>query len=132
MTFIDAVVVKGTTKSFTASIQVRNGQDTGFEPLDLSDYAIRFRVMGAPTADAKILIEKIITQETDIINTGAINNATGGEFTFTVTMQDTNKIGLGEHPIMLELLDATSLEHEFTLTEGGLTGEFNSIQIVQV
>lgn len=132
MTFIDAVIVKGTTKPFTASIQVRNEQNTGFEPLDLSDYAVRFRIMGAPTADAKVLIEKIITQTSIEDITGIINNAAGGEFIFTITANDTNKIGLGEHPIMLELLDAASLEPEFTLTEGGLNGEFNSIRVVQV
>lgn len=132
MTFIDAVVVKGTTKLFTASIQTRNEQDTGFVPLDLSDYAVRFRIMGAPTADAKVLIEKIITQGTPEESVGIINNATGGEFSFVITADDTKKIGLGEHPIMLELLDATSLELEFILTEGGLNSEFNSIRVVQV
>lgn len=132
MTFIDAVVVKGTTKLFTASIQTRNEQDTGFVPLDLSGYAVRFRIMGAPTADAKVLIEKIITQGTPEESVGIINNATGGEFSFVITADDTKKIGLGEHPIMLELLDATSLEPEFILTEGGLNSEFNSIRVVQV
>lgn len=132
MTFIDAVVVKGTTKPFTASIQVRNEQDTGFVPLDLSDYAVRFRIMGAPTADAKVLIEKLITQNSEEESVGIINNATGGEFSFVITADDTRKIGLGEHPIMLELLDATSLESKFVLTEGGLNGEFNSIRVVQV
>lgn len=132
MTFIDAVVVKGTTKPFTASIQIRNEQDTGFVPLDLSDYAVRFRIMGAPTADAKVLIEKIITQGTPEESVGIINNATGGEFSFVITDDDTRRLGLGEHPIMLELLDATSLESEFVLTEGGLNGEFNSIRVVQV
>lgn len=132
MTFIDAVIVKGETKPFTASIQVRNEQNTSFEPLDLSDYAVRFRVMGATTADAKVLIEKVLTQNTDEELDGIINNPEGGEFTFVVTAEDTKKLGLGEHPIMLELLDAASLEPEFTLTEGGLRGEFNSIRIVQV
>ncbi len=132
MTFIDAVVIKGTTKPFSVSIQQRNKQNTGFESLDLSDYAVRFRVMGAPTADAKVLIEKIITQVSDEESSGIINNATGGEFIFVITADDTRKLGLGEHPIMLELLDAASLEPEFALTEGGLSGEFNSVRIVQV
>lgn len=132
MAFIDAVVVKGTSKPFSVSIQTRNEQNTGFEPLDLSDYAISFRVMGAPTADAKTLIEKIITQSSNEIDTGVIDNATGGEFIFTITSDDTKKLGLGNHPIIIELLDAASLEPQFTLTEGGLKGEFNSLRIVQV
>lgn len=132
MTFIDAVVVKGTTKPFTASIQVRNDQNNGFEPFDLSDYAVRFRVMGAPTADAKVLLERVITQNTDPEAYGVISNPEGGEFIFAITAEDTRKLGLGEHPIMLELLDAASLEPEFVLTEGGLKGEFDTIRIVQV
>lgn len=132
MTFIDATIVKGTTKIFTVSIQQRKEDDTGFEPLDLTDYAVAFRIMGAATADAKVLVEKIITQGSDEAREGNIFNATGGEFSFTVTAEDTKKVGLGEHPIMIELLDATSLEPDFTLTEGGLNGEFNSIKIVQV
>lgn len=132
MTFIDAVVVKGTTKRFTVSIQVRNAQDTGFEPLDLSDYSIGFYIMGAPTADAKRLVEKVITQNTDDDLEGSIYNPEGGEFSFVITDEDTKRVGLGKHPIMLELLDAASLTSEFVLTEGGLNGEFNSIQVVQV
>ncbi len=132
MTFIDAVVVKGKSKVFTASLQVRDSQDTGFEPLDLSNYAVAFRIMGAPTGDAKVLVEHIITQNTDVNEDGLITNPEGGEFSFVVTAEDTHKVGLGEHPIMIELLDATSLEPEFLLTEGGLRGEFNSIRIVQV
>lgn len=132
MAFIDAVVVKGETKPFTASIQIRDEQNTGFVPMDLSIYSVRFRIMGAPTADAEVLVEKIITQNSDERLDGIINNPEGGEFTFVVTANDTIKIGLGEHPIMLELLDSTSLQHIFTLTEGGLNGEFNSIRVVQV
>lgn len=132
MTFIDAVIVKGETKPFTVSIQQRNEQDTGFEPFDLTDYAVRFCIMGATTADAKVLVERIITQNTDEDEYGMITNAEGGEFSFVVTAEDTRKVGLGEHPIMLELLDAASLTSEFILTEGGLNGEFNSIRVVQV
>lgn len=132
MAFIDAVIVKGESRSFSASIQIRNEQGTGFEPLDLSNYAVRFRIMGATTSDAEVLIERVITQNTEEENYGIISNPENGEFIFVVTADDTLKVGLGEHPIMLELLDAASLEHEFTLTEGGLDGEFNSIRIVQV
>lgn len=130
--FIDAVVVKGSTKSFTVSINQRNETDTGFEPLDLSNYLVRFSILGAPTADSKVLIEHLITTNSNINTGGIINNPTNGEFTFTVTADDTNSIGLGKFPIKIELLDPESEEVEILLTEGGYGGEFNAIQIVQV
>ena len=130
--FIDAVVVKGSTKSFTVSINQRNETDTGFEPLDLSNYLVRFSILGAPTADSTVLIEHLITTNSDINTGGIINNPTNGEFTFTVTADDTNAIGLGKFPIKIELLDSESEGVEILLTEGGYGGEFNAIQIVQV
>ena len=130
--FIDAVVVKGSTKSFTVSINQRNETDTGFEPLDLSNYLVRFSILGAPTADSTVLIEHLITTNSDINTDGIINNPTNGEFTLTVTADDTNAIGLGKFPIKIELLDPESEEVEILLTEGGYGGEFNAIQIVQV
>ena len=130
--FIDAVIVKGSTKSFTVSINQRNETDTGFEPLDLSNYLVRFSILGAPTADSTVLIEHLITTNSDIDTDGIINNPTNGEFTFTVTAGDTNAIGLGKFPIKIELLDPESKEVEILLTEGGYGGEFNAIQIVQV
>ena len=130
--FIDAVVVKGSTKSFTVSINQRNETDTGFEPLDLSNYLVRFSILGAPTADSTVLIEHLITTNSDINTDGIINNPTNGEFTLTVTADDTNTIGLGKFPIKIELLDPESEEVEILLTEGGYGGEFNAIQIVQV
>ena len=130
--FIDAVVVKGSTKSFTVSINQRNETDTGFEPLDLSNYLVRFSILGAPTADSTVLIEHLITTNSNINTDGIINNPTNGAFTFTVTADDTNVIGLGKFPIKIELLDPESEEVEILLTEGGYGGEFNAIQIVQV
>ena len=55
-----------------------------------------------------------------------------GEFTFTITKEDTDLIGLGNHPIRLVLLNAEDLQPEFTLTEGGQKGEFSKVQVVQV
>ena len=65
MQYIDAVCVKGERKVFSCSIEVT---DTGtvFNPLDLTDYNVRFRVLGSPTADAKVLVEHIITQVSDL------------------------------------------------------------------
>lgn len=133
MTFINAVIIKGETKPFTVSIEIKENETSStFVPFDLSDYAVKFCIMGSTTADAKELVTKIITQNSDEDLTGQIYNAEGGQFSFVVTSEDTKKVGLGEHPIKIELLDAASLETEFILTEGGLKGEFNSIRVVQV
>lgn len=130
--YIDAVIVKGSTKSFSVSINQRNEQNTDFEPFDLSDYAIRFSVLGSPVADGEVLIEHIITTNTLVEEDGNISNPTNGEFTFTITAKDTNDLGLGKFPVKIEILDGTSLDVEHVLTEGNENGEFNAIRIVEV
>ena len=132
MLFIDAAIVKGVGKTFSCSIQHRNETDTEFEPLDLSPYAIRFRVLGSATANAKVLVEHIITQYTDQDVDGNIFDPSNGQFSFTITAGDTEVLGIGKRPITIELLDVDTLEYVDTLTEGGETGEFNKIYIVQV
>ena len=141
--YIDATIIKGKTKGFSCSIQVTDGianpdpsvvthDNLLWTPVDLSDYAIGFKILGAPTADAKVLVEKVITANTDIETVGQITYPEEGQFTFVVTAEDTHEIGLGNHPIMLELLDLDSLTTEYTLTEGGRNGEYSKIQVVQV
>ena len=130
--YIDAVIVKGSTKTFSVSINQRNEEDTGFEPFDLSDYAIRFSVLGSPVADGDVMIEHIITTNTTEEEGGCIDDPTNGEFTFTITAQDTDNLGLGKFPIKIEILDGTSLVVEHVLTEGNENGEFNAIRIVEV
>ena len=132
MPYIDAVLVKGQTKGFSVSIQTDEEGNGIFTPLDLSDYAIRFRIMGSATLDGKVLVEHILTQNTDIETIGQIDDAANGQFTFVVNAEDQDVVGLGIHPISIEILDAASLEPDFTLTEGGLRGEFNKIHIVEV
>lgn len=143
MPFIDAVCIYGETRQFTTSLFVmmepddttesyviRNGEK--FVPLDLSDFGIKFKILGSATADAEVLVEHLITQITDIETEGQITDATNGEFTFTVSADDTRALGLGQHPIMLELVDVDTLEHIDTITEGGKNGEFNKIFVVQI
>lgn len=130
--YIDAVIVKGSGRTFGVSINQRNEEDTDFEPMDLSDNAIRFSVLGSPVSSGKVLIEHIITTNTTDEDGGSINNPTDGEFTFTVTAQDTEDLGLGKFPIKIEILDGTSLEVMNVLTEGNENGEFNAIRIVEV
>lgn len=130
--YIDAVIVKGSSRTFGVSINQKNEEDTDFEPMDLSNYAIKFSVLGSPVADGKVLVEHVITTNTTDEEGGRINNPTNGEFTFTVTAVDTNNLGLGKFPIKIEILDGTSLEVEYVLTEGNENGEFNAIRIVEV
>lgn len=131
MAFMDAVVVKGQTKGFSCTIQINENSDN-FSPLDLSLYSVRLRVLGAPTNDAKILLEKVITGNTDIETVGQIDDPENGSFTFVISADDTNSLGLGAFPLSLALIDADSLEEQYLLTEGGFTGEFNKLRIVQV
>lgn len=131
--FIDAVVVKGTGRTFTVSINhLQENSLTVFEPLDLNPYSIKFKIMGSSTADGKILIEKLITQNSNPDVEGLIFDPNNGQFSFTVTAEDTINLGLGDFPIMLELVDPDTLETQFVLTEGGQQAEFNKIKIVQV
>lgn len=132
MTFLDAVLIKGENKKFSVSIETTEDNGVTFKPLDLSNFSIRFRVLGAPTSDAKILVEHIITQNSDMETIGVIDDAANGQFIFALTAEETNKLGLGAFPISLALLDAASLDHVFTLTEGAWNGEFSKIRIVQV
>lgn len=130
--YIDAVVVKGTNRTFSVSIKQRTEDEQSFEPFDLSIYSVKFSVMGSPVADREVLLEKLITTNTDVDVLGNIDNPTEGQFSFTINREDTNILGLGKFPIKLELLDATSLTTEVVLTEGGYEGEFNALQIVEV
>lgn len=139
--YIDAVVIKGRSRVFTCSLVtteettdnpkiIKDGIE--FYPLDLTNYDVRFRILGSPTADAKVLVEHIITQETDYDTEGQIYDPTYGEFSFVVTKEDMDIIGLGNHPIMLELISSDDGEEELILTEGGRNGEFSVIRVVQV
>lgn len=132
MPFIDYTAVKGRTTSKTCHIDITEDNGISFKPLDLNPYSIRFRILGSATADAKVLVEHLITQNSSESEDGAITNPTEGEFTITVTKDDTNIIGLGNHPIEIMIVDANTLEEVYALTEGGTKGEFNKIQVVQV
>ena len=78
------------------------------------------------------MIEHILSGNSDIETVGQITNAAAGEFTFTVSAEETNELGLGDFPISIELVDAISLEPIYMITEGGRNGEFNKLRIVQV
>lgn len=136
--YMDAVVVYGTGRIFSVSIkqpteETANLTNPTFEALDLSPYKIKFTALGSATGDGTVLLEKVITQTTDESTIGEIKNPENGEFTFVITPDDTVTLGLGDHPIMLQLLDITTDNVIHTLTEGGINqSEFNKIQIVRV
>lgn len=132
MPYIDATCIKGQKNIFSSTIEITEDKGVSFVPFDLNAYSVRFRVLGAPTADAKTLIEKIITQNTDIEVIGQIDNPSNGSFTFTITKDDTDILGLGKFPIKLDLLDAASGSEIYSLTLGDERSEFNSIRVVQV
>lgn len=132
-TFIDAVIIKGSgNKRFSVSLEQRTEDGAGFEGMDLSNYSIRFRVLGAPTADAKVLVEHIITQNSDEENEGIISDPANGQFIFVINKDDQDLLDLGIHPISIDILDAASNIPVFTLTEGNTRQEFNCIRLVQV
>lgn len=130
--FIDAVILYGQSKNFSVSVNILDDETGEFVPFDLSDYAVSFKVLGSPTANAEVLVEHIITETTDLDNDGQITDAQNGQFTFNITAEDTATIGIGQHPIKIDIVDSESLDLEFTLTEGGKDGEFNKVYIVQV
>lgn len=132
MPYIDATCIKGQKNIFSSTIEITEDNGVSFVPFDLNAYSVRFRVLGAPTADAKTLIEKIITQNTDIEVIGQIDNPSNGSFTFTITKDDTDILGLGKFPIKLDLLDAASGSEMYSLTLGNEHSEFNAIRVVQV
>lgn len=132
MPYIDATCIKGQKNIFSSTIEITEDNGVSFVPFDLNAYSVRFRVLGAPTADAKTLIEKIITQNTDIEVIGQIDNPSNGSFTFTITKDDTDILGLGKFPIKLDLLDAASGSEIYSLALGDERSEFNSIRVVQV
>ena len=131
MPYIDATCIKGQNNPFTASIEINDNAED-FTPMDLNNYSIRMRILGSPTADAKVLIEKIITQNTNIEEFGQIDDPNNGAFTFVINKEDTNLLGLGKFPIKLDILDATSLAEIYSLTIGDERNEFNCVRVVQV
>ena len=83
MLYVDAVCIKGETRSFNCTINTSEDGGSTFNPLDLSEYHVKFRVLGSPTSDSKVLLEKIITQDTLLEVEGQITVPANGEFVFT-------------------------------------------------
>lgn len=130
--YINATITYGLGKSYSCSIETTENNGVSFTPLDLNLFAIRFKVLGSPTADAKVLIEHIITQNTSEEDGGQIYDPDNGKFSFTITKEDTFKLGLGHFPIAIDLLDGETEEYVDTITQGKEGEEFNKVHIVEV
>ena len=147
--YIDCTAVKGENTSFSCGINIVSDTTTKITKLNNSDfspfplsgvdengdyygYSIIFRILGAPTADAKVLVEHVITADTDIDTDGQITDSANGQFTFVISKEDTEVLGLGKFPIQICLVDEDTLENVYTLTLGGERDEFSKVQIVQV
>lgn len=141
--YIDAVVVYGIGRTLTVQIdhlreqgeestEHQDVENEEFDYFDLTPYAVRFRVLGSADGAGQILIEKVITQETDEKTVGQITDPDSGQFSFTITADDTRFLGIGARPISIELVDPDTLENIYTLTEGGIAqGEFSRLLVVR-
>lgn len=136
--YIDAVVVLGIGRNFTISINTRIDDSeqltigNNFAPMNLTGYKIRFKVLGSARGDGTVLLEKIVTEDSNSETVGVIEEPESGEFSLIISSDDTNLLGLGEFPICLQILDEND-DVIYTLTEGGIAqGEFNKITIVRV
>lgn len=136
--YIDAVVVYGIGRIFSCSLrqpteETQNSRNVVTEPLDLTNSIVRFRILGSAEGEGHIIVEKIITRESDPNLVGVIDDPTTGDFTFSITPADTYLLGRGSRPISIEILDKETEELIVNLTEGGTNqGEFNKITVVNV
>lgn len=136
--YIDAVVVYGIGRIFSCSLrqpteETQNSRNVVTEPLDLTNSIVRFRVLGSAEGEGYIILEKVITRESDPNLVGVIDDPTTGDFTFAITPADTYLLGRGSRPISIEILDKETEELIVNLTEGGTNqGEFNKITVVNV
>ena len=135
--YIDGVVVKGIGRTFSVSIKQPTEETATltkpeWEPLDLSSYTIQFDILGSADGNGIVLVRKTINQISDETTEGLIREPATGEFTFVITADDTNTLGLGSYPIVIKLLDSSSGTLIHTLTEGGTKqGEFSKITVVR-
>lgn len=130
--FIDCKAIKGETTVRSCSIQMKDPTGQTFIPFDLTGYSIKFKIMGAATANAAVLVEHTITPSTDLDVDGEITNPERGEFSICISKEDTLKLGIGTFPIMIQIVDEQTGELVETITQGGKNGEFNAVMIIQV
>ena len=71
-------------------------------PMDLTDYSIRFQVKRVPLVDKPSIIDKVITTSSDDTDVGIINNPTNGEFKVHLKKDDTSH-PVGEYSLIISL-----------------------------
>jgi hypothetical protein len=70
--------------------------------MDLSGYTIRFQVKRTPLVDAPAMIDKAITETSDINSIGRINYPLQGQFVVHLTEEDTSN-PTGEYSLIIAL-----------------------------
>ena len=71
-------------------------------PMDLTEYNIRFQVKKVPLVDSKPIIDKTITSSSNENEVGIINNPTNGEFKIHLIKEDTS-YPTGEYSLIISL-----------------------------
>lgn len=103
--------------------------DDYLNPMNLQGCSIELKVLGSTNQNAKVLLEKNITMESNIETVGQILNPETGEFILHFTPEDTNNLGVNRFPFTLRIYD--SMHNELVDLSSMNTGnEFNSIDIV--
>ena len=72
------------------------------EPMDLTDYNIRFQVKKAPLVSAQPIVDKLITISSDDNTIGRINYPQQGQFFVHLTIEDTS-FPTGEYSLIIAL-----------------------------
>ena len=75
---------------------------SGDNPLDLTNYTIKFTVKSVPLAKAKSLIDKEITTSSDINTVGRINYPLQGKFFVHLSKEDTS-LPIGDYTLDISL-----------------------------
>lgn len=71
-------------------------------PMDLSDYTIRFQVKKIPLVTAQPIIDKHITTDSDMNTVGNINAPQSGQFTVHLLEEDTS-FPTGEYSLVISI-----------------------------
>ena len=75
---------------------------TDGNPMDLSNYAIRFQVKKVPLVTAPAIIDKLITTTSDMNTVGMINHPSQGQFVVHLGVNDTS-FPTGEYSLIISL-----------------------------
>lgn len=109
---------------FTIKQKIYNEDEVTYTPLDLTGLEVEFLVKKAPYYKLPSLIEKYITEATDLADVGQITDASNGKFYVQITLQDSIKLPPGEYALMIRIIDKDTVSH--------LSGDGNNYAIYRV